>query len=185
MEAKSEQGGSAGELGLRVEDLREDAARLSTDEFKDRYGEAFLLLSSAGFKQPKNTNSTEVLLLDLEDEVAERTAGVSIRVFPIQAAERSLNHLITLGRAANTDVTISDISVSRFHAFFKRSPTGHFQLHDAGSSNGTVVNGVSVCTKETGPPTELKSGDNIRFGQVDVTFLEPDALRSFVDKFDG
>ncbi len=183
MEAKSEQTGSTRELGLRVEDLREDAARLSTDEFENRYGAAFLLLSSAGFKQPKNASSTEVFLLDLEDEVAERTAGVSVRVFPIQAAKRALNHLITLGRAANNDVTISDISVSRFHAFFKRSPTGNFQLYDAGSSNGTIVNGLSVCTKETGPPTELHSGDNIRFGQVDVTFLEPDALRSFVEKF--
>ncbi len=183
MEAKSEQGGSARAFGLRIEDLREDAARLSTDEFENRYGDAFLLLSSAGFKQPKNGSSTEVLLLDLEDEVAERTAGVSVRVFSIQAAKRSLNHLITVGRAAKNDVMISDISVSRFHAFFKRSPTGRFQLHDAGSSNGTIVNGSSVCTKETGPATELHSGDNIRFGQVDATFLELDAFRSFVEKF--
>ncbi|MEE8165758.1 MAG: hypothetical protein V3T64_09330, partial [Myxococcota bacterium] len=73
MEAKSEQTGSTRELGLRVEDLREDAARLSTDEFENRYGAAFLLLSSAAFKQPKNGSSTEVFLLDLEDEVAERT----------------------------------------------------------------------------------------------------------------
>jgi hypothetical protein len=29
----------------------------------------------------------------------------------------------------------------------------------------------------------LTSGDNIRFGQVDVTFLEADALRSYVTKF--
>ncbi len=184
MEGKSEQGGSTRALGLRVEDLREDAAGLSADEFKNRYGDAFLLLSSAGFKQPKNASSTEVLLLDLEDEVAERTAGVSIRVLPIQAADRSLNHLITVGRAAKNDVAISDISVSRFHAFFKRSSTACFQLHDAGSSNGTIVNGFSVCTKETGPPTELHSGDNLRFGQVDTTFLESDALRSFVEKFD-
>ena len=91
--------------------------------------------------------------------------------------------MITVGRAAKNDVMISDISVSRFHAFFKRSPAGRFQLHDAGSSNGTIVNGSSVCTKENGPATELHSGDNIRFGQVDATFLELDALRSFVEKF--
>jgi hypothetical protein len=30
---------------------------------------------------------------------------------------------------------------------------------------------------------DVKSGDNIRFGQVDVTFLEADALRSYVAKF--
>jgi pSer/pThr/pTyr-binding forkhead associated (FHA) protein len=102
---------------------------------------------------------------------------------PIRAAKGSLTHLITVGRAVKNDVTISDISVSRFHAFFKRSRVGGFQLQDAGSSNGTIVNESSVCMKEAGPPMDVKSGDNIRFGQVDVTFLEADALRSYVAKF--
>ena len=183
MEPESERAGSTAKSGLRIEDLRPDAARLSPEEFKNRYGDAFLLLSSAGFKQPKSATSTEVLLLDLGEEVGERTAGVSVRVMPIRAAENSLTHLITVGRTAKNDVTIADISVSRFHAFFKRNPAGGFQLHDAGSTNGTIVNESSVCTKEAGPPTDVKSGDNIRFGQVDATFLEANALRSYVAKF--
>jgi hypothetical protein len=183
MEAKPEQVGNRATSGLRIEDLRSDAARLSAEEFEDRHGNAFLLLSSTGFKQPKSATSTEVLLLDLGEEAGERTAGVSVRVMPIRAAEKSLTHLITVGRTAKNDVTIADISVSRFHAFFKRNPVGVFQLHDAGSTNGTIVNGASVCTKEAGSPTDVKSGDNIRFGQVDVTFLEADALRSYVAKF--
>ena len=183
MEVKPEQTGSTTTSGLRIEDLRSDAARLSPEEFENHHGSAFLLLSSTGFKQPKSASSTEVLLLDLGEEVGERTAGVSVRVVPIRAAQDSLTHLITVGRATKNDVTISDISVSRFHAFFKRGPTGGFQLQDAGSSNGTIVNETSVCTKEAGPPAVVKSGDNIRFGQVDVTFLEVDALRSYVSKF--
>ena len=183
MEPKSEQAGSTAKSGLRIEDLRSDADRLAPEEFKNRYGDAFLLLSSAGFKQPKSATSTEVLLLDLGEEVGDCTAGVSVRVMPIRAAQDSLTHLITVGRRANSDVTIADISVSRFHAFFKRNPDGGFQLQDVGSTNGTTVNEASVCTKETGPPTDVKSGDNIRFGQVDATFLEADALRSYVAKF--
>jgi len=85
---------------------------------------------------------------------------------PIRAAKSSHTHLITVGRAAKNDVAIADISISRFHAFFKRNSAGGFQLHDAGSTNGTMVNESSVCTKEAGPPTDVKSGDNIRFGQV-------------------
>ena len=183
MEPKSEQASSTTKSGLRIEDLRPDAARLSPEEFKDRYGDAFLLLSSAGFKQPKSATSTEVLLLDLGEEVEDRTAGLSVRFMPIRAAKNSLTHLITVGRATKNDVTIADISVSRFHAFFKRSPVGGFQLQDAGSSNGTIVNESSVRTREAGPPMDVKSGDNIRFGQVDVTFLEANALRSYVAKF--
>lgn len=183
MEARSAPVGNRTTAELRIEDLRSDAAELSAEEFEDRYGSAFLLLSSTGFKQPKSATSTEVLLLDLGDGAGERTAGVSVRAVPIRAAENSPSHLITVGRTANNDVTIADISVSRFHAFFKRTPSGGFQLQDVGSTNGTIVNESSVCTKEAGPPTDVKSGDNIRFGQVDTTFLEVNALRSYVAKF--
>jgi pSer/pThr/pTyr-binding forkhead associated (FHA) protein len=183
MEAKSQPTAAKPTSELRIEDLRSDAAQLSADEFEDRYGNAFLLVSTTGFKQSKNATSTEVLLLDLEDDVGERTAGVSVRILPIRASKNSLTHLVTVGRTSKNDVTISDISVSRFHAFFKRNPAGGFQIHDSGSTNGTTVNGASVCTREAGPPTNVASGDNIRFGQVDVTFLEVDALRSYVAKF--
>ena len=183
MDANSAPPGQRSGSGLRIEDLRADASRLSAEDFAEQYGNAFLLLSSASFRQSKSASSTEVLLLDLGEDVAERTAGVSVQILPIRASKSSLNHLITVGRTSKNDVTISDISVSRFHAFFKRSPAGGFQLHDAGSTNGTTVNGSSVCTREAGPPTNVTSGDNIRFGQVDVTFLEVDALRSYVEKF--
>jgi hypothetical protein len=183
MESKSVRAGGKTTPILRIEELRSDAAELSPEEFEDRHGEAFLLLSSTGFKQPMSTSSTEVLLLELDEEAGERTAGVSIRIIPIRAAKDSHTHLITVGRAAKSDVVIEDISVSRFHAFFKRNPAGGFQLNDAGSTNGTLVNEASVCTKEAGPPTDVKSGDNIRFGQVDVTFLEANAMRSYIAKF--
>lgn len=183
MEAKSEKAGNRAASEFRIENLRSDAAGLSAEEFEDRYGSAFLLLSSTGFKQPKGTASTEVLLVDLDEDTGGRTAGVSIRVVPVRASENALTHLITVGRRADSDVTIADISVSRFHAFFKRNPNGGFSLQDVGSTNGTTVNEFTVCTKETGPPTDVKSGDNIRFGQVDLTFLEVDALRSYVVKF--
>lgn len=183
MEAKAEQAGNNAKSGIRIEDLRSDAAGLSAEEFEDQYGSAFLLLSSTGFRQPKSATSTEVLLLGLGEGAGERTEGLSVRVIPIRAAENSHTHLITVGRTSRNDVSIADISVSRFHAFFKRNPSGGFQLHDVGSTNGTIVNESSVFTKETGPPTDVKSGDNIRFGQIDVTFLEVDALRAYVAKF--
>jgi len=183
MGTKSGQPERRAKSALRIEDLRADAAEISAEEFEDRYGSAFLLLSSIGFKPSKNATSTEVHLLDLGDGAGERTAGVSVGVLPVRAAYDSPTHLITVGRTAKSDVVIEDISVSRFHAFFKRTTSGGFQLHDAGSTNGTIVNQSSVCTRETGPPTDVKSGDNIRFGQVDVTFLEADALRSYVAKF--
>ena len=183
MEPKPERGAQASRSALRIEDLRPDVERLSAEEFEDRHGSAFLLLSSAGFKQSLSATSTEVLLLELDGDGGECTAGVSVRVVPIRPSKHSQAHLITVGRSEKNDVMLADISVSRFHAFFKRGPVGGLQLHDAGSTNGTLVNGASVCTKEAGPPVDVKSGDNIRFGQVDVTYLECDALRAYVSKF--
>ncbi|MBW2716332.1 MAG: FHA domain-containing protein [Deltaproteobacteria bacterium] len=183
MDSKSQQAGNKVASGLRIEDLRTDVVELSPEDFEDRYGSAFLLLSSTGFKQSKSATSTEVLLLDPGEVAGDRTAGVSVQVIPIRAAENSHTHLITVGRTSQNDVSMADISVSRLHAYFKRTKEGAFQLHDAGSTNGTIVNDVSVCTKETGPPTDVKSGDSIRFGQIDVTFLEVEALRSYVVKF--
>ncbi len=186
MTSKPRQGDDFAGSGLPLESFRQDAQRLSADDFDSRHGSAFLLLSATALKQPKSGTATEVNLLDFgeEDEAGERTAGLSVQVFPIRAATNSLAHLVTVGRTSRNDLTIPDISVSRFHAFFRRTPDGRFQLHDADSSNGTTVNGFSVCTKETGPPTDLETGDNVRFGQIDVTFLKADALQSFVLKFD-
>jgi hypothetical protein len=183
MDAKPQQAGDRAASGLRIEDLRTEVAELSPEDFEDRYGSAFLLLSSTGFKQPKSATSTEVLLLDLGEAAGDRTAGVSVQVIPVRATENSHTHLVTVGRTSQNDVSLADISVSRLHAYFKRTPEGAFQLHDVGSTNGTIVNDVSVYTKETGPPTDVKSGDSIRFGQVDVTFLEVEALRSYIAKF--
>ena len=186
MTLKPKQGDDFAGSGLPIERFREDAERLSNDEFAARHGGAFLLLSATSLKQPKSGTATEVNLLDLgdADEAGERTAGLLVQVFPIRAATDSLTHLVTVGRTSRNDLTIPDISVSRFHAFFRHTPDDRFQLQDAGSTNGTTVRGISVCTKETGPPTDLETGDNVRFGQIDVTFLKADALQSFVLKFD-
>jgi hypothetical protein len=171
--------------GLPIADFRVDAAGLSPAAFEQRHGSGFLLLSTAGMKNVLGGSSTELLLFAEEKEdAAERTAGLAVSVYPVRAASASHTHLITVGRTSKNDLTFPDISVSRFHAFIKRGPNGEYQIIDAGSSNGTSVNGFSVCTKQAGPPTNLKNGDNIRFGQVDTTFLDASALQSFVLKFD-
>jgi len=51
---------------------------------------------------------------------------------------------------------------------------------DAGSTNGTLVNGESVLTSGAGPARRLKPGDNVRLGHVELTFTDARALREFV-----
>ncbi|MCX8497631.1 MAG: FHA domain-containing protein [Akkermansiaceae bacterium] len=49
--------------------------------------------------------------------------------------------LITLGRGADNDVVIPSNSVSTHHANLKRTASG-YELHDAGSTNGIMVDDV-------------------------------------------
>jgi pSer/pThr/pTyr-binding forkhead associated (FHA) protein len=66
------------------------------------------------------------------------------------------------------------------HAMLKRGEDGVFLILDAGSSNGTTVNGISVLARGQGPPSQLKPGDNVRLGRVECTFIDAAALRDFV-----
>ncbi len=170
--------------GQRIEDFRDDARALACDAFEDRHGGAFLLLTAAGFRPDGGNTSTEMMLLDSPEDAGERTAGVSVLVFPVRPARPSHTHLITVGRTSKNDVTIPDISVSRFHAYLKRGSDGRYQMLDAGSSNGTTVNGLTVPTKGAGSPVDLKTGDSVRLGQTDFTFLEAEALHEFARKFE-
>lgn len=51
---------------------------------------------------------------------------------------------ILVGRAASTDVVIEHPSVSKLHARIEQRPDGSLHLSDAGSSNGTTVDGANV-----------------------------------------
>ena len=79
----------------------------------------------------------------------------------------------------NNDVVLSNRSVSRFHAYLTEQH-GRFQIQDADSSNGTIVNRKSVAAQGQGDATELQTGDNVRVGTVELTFLNADALRRLV-----
>ena len=70
---------------------------------------------------------------------------------------------VTVGRLADNNVQIDDISVSSHHAVLTLSG-GDYHLKDLNSTNGTRVNGQPVTEKS------LHSGDKVRFGKIDVLY---------------
>jgi len=70
----------------------------------------------------------------------------------------------TIGRARDNDIILPHPTVSRQHAKV-RLQEGTFLLFDLGSSNGTFVNDERVLE-----PRQLKDGDVVRFGEVEMIF---------------
>ena len=165
--------------GVSIKLIRQDARDLSPEEFEDKHGPMFLLLSAAELHQPAGPMSTEVKVIGIDEPASERTASLSLVVYPLKRSERSVGHLITMGRTSNNDVVIPDISVSRFHAFAKEGETSPVAIQDANSTNGTSVNGDSVPAQGQGAPVDIKTGDNVRLGQVEFTVLDAKALCEF------
>jgi predicted component of type VI protein secretion system len=77
----------------------------------------------------------------------------------IQLDERKL----VIGRDAESDITLSDQSVSRHHAAVSRVFNEYF-VEDFGSTNGTLLNDKAV-TKHI-----LKNGDVLQIGNFEVRF---------------
>ena len=90
------------------------------------------------------------------------SAGGSI-VLPDGKRVRLGNGTITIGRAAETEIRLSDTSVSRRHAEVRATGDG-WTVVDLGSTNGTKVNGTVVTERK------LRDGDVISTGDSDLRF---------------
>ena len=80
---------------------------------------------------------------------------------------------LTLGRE-NADVVLEDAEISRRHASV-RSAAGTLEITDAGSANGTFVNGSRVVGSQ-----QLNAGDVIRLGKTMLTVELPRTIAETV-----
>ena len=71
---------------------------------------------------------------------------------------------VSLGRASDSDVYVSDPSVSARHARILNGSQG-FEIEDLGSTNGTFVNGQRIRR------SRLQGGDRVMLGQAEFNFL--------------
>ena len=74
--------------------------------------------------------------------------------------------LTRLGRHPQSDISLDDITVSRRHADIERLADGGYEIRDAGSLNGTYVNGQRV------EKARLNNGDEVQIGKFRMVFLD-------------
>lgn len=71
---------------------------------------------------------------------------------------------VTAGRHPQSAIFLDDVTVSRSHAIFRRTPAG-YTVEDAGSLNGTYVN------REPVDSAVLANGDEVQIGKFRLVFL--------------
>jgi pSer/pThr/pTyr-binding forkhead associated (FHA) protein len=72
--------------------------------------------------------------------------------------------VVTAGRHQSSDIFLDDISVSRKHATFTRTPEG-FVVKDLGALNGTYVN------RDLVEERLLRHGDEVQIGKFRLVFF--------------
>ncbi len=86
---------------------------------------------------------------------------------------------VTIGRVDSNDIPLDDVSVSRFHAWLQKDPREGWVLCDADSKNGTCVDGTRLKPNQKVP---VKDKAKLKFGEVEVIFLEVDALIAMMEE---
>jgi len=94
----------------------------------------------------------------------------TLYVYPKQAPPFSVlleKDELSLGRAVDADIRLPDAYISGHHARVRRTSRG-WTVEDAGSKNGTMVNGLRVVE-----PVLLSPGDEISIGAIRICFDRP------------
>jgi pSer/pThr/pTyr-binding forkhead associated (FHA) protein len=167
---------------------RVDAFRLECQRdmaaFKKLHGRAFLLLRRGGDKALNRPTRPGIrtLVQSTPPDATRELAPSQYLVFPIRKTERSIiARFYSVGQTRNNDVVVRDVTVSKFHAFFQDADDGEgFVLLDARSTNGTFVNDRRVPRQGIGDPVKVRSGDKVRFGSVELSFMSAEELCELV-----
>lgn len=174
--------GAAQSTGVPLAEFVSVVGKLDERAFINRYGSAFLLHHGAlGDLSPALRPQATILAEPGKLPPSSAAPQLDFLVFAVRQSEHSpFPAFISLGRTKNNDIVINDVSISKFHAYFRIGEGDTLLLQDSGSKNGTFINEKPVPTRDAGPAVALSAGDSLRFGTVTLTFLPAAAFRSFV-----
>ena len=173
--------GAAGQDHIRVSDAEREqalaelrdgyaAGRLTHDTFGHRVDEVLRARMSGELRSlvadlPRRRRISAVVRAG-----CRRALGVADRWLrgwpPVLTLPGGPQIRFTIGREAACDMTLADLTVSRWHASLQRD-AGGWLLADLGSTNGTRLNGWRV-----NGPMPVRAGDLVSFGAVTFVLTE-------------
>ncbi|MCO5165330.1 MAG: FHA domain-containing protein [Planctomycetes bacterium] len=151
------------------------AGGLGREEFLARYVDPVLLVTRAPLALADASNEFTTLVL----RPAPRAGAGEALLLPVikRAGANPFGMMITIGRAGNNDLVLTDPSVSKLQCYFHRYE-GRWTLSDPGSTNGTFVDGVRLRPDEgvlLRPRARVQVADT-----YEATFLLPQDLQALV-----
>ncbi|SPM42975.1 ABC transporter ATP-binding protein, partial [Mycobacterium numidiamassiliense] len=113
--------------------------------------------------QPEPTPPTEITMIDAKTADVSNLATRFVKLLsPRSSSAAGTAGAMTIGRAAENDIVVSDVLASRQHAMLVPTPLG-IEIRDT-SINGTFVNGTRVGS------AILTEDDVVTIGNVDLVF---------------
>ena len=164
-----------------IDELRREGERAGRDAFLARHKHPFLVLDAVGgdgeaevFATVGGVRKTPPRVVIREGQTpSPRTRAALVEK---RKGANEFANMITLGRAGNNDIALEVSSVSKFHAYFTKDlQDGQWYLHDAGSSNGTWIDGERLAASQA--KARLRDGAAIQLGpDARARFFQPAAL---------
>ncbi len=161
-----------------------DARSLGEEDFAAKHGTAFLLHQGEFDPDRKPIRPQATMIMGRSQFPPSEPGSAphkppdgfkgmgALHVYQVRHTGRSpFPRIVTVGRTKNNDIVMADISISKFHAFFKEEG-GQYFLADAESRNGTFVDGERALATKNGKPTPLKSGNRVKFGALEFRFVD-------------
>lgn len=160
-----------------IAEYLKEAAGLTSSLFQGKYNYPVLLWPQAGDWMEDTPFQFETFVSEYSDEETldispgtesqiAHTLVVEIR----KQASTAPTKMICVGRAANNDIVLANHTVSKLHSYFLVSDPGDsFEVVDANSTNGTLVNNKRLVAYKNQP---LSNRDQIQFGpSVQMVYL--------------
>ncbi|RLB54750.1 MAG: hypothetical protein DRI34_11615 [Deltaproteobacteria bacterium] len=159
-----------------ITDYLSDARSSPLEEFTSRHGNPVLVQRQLpDMMDPRNEyRSTLKMKIDHErQEVQVESTPPRPESLVLEIAKSDRNSVagkILVGRTETNDLVVAHLTVSKHHAYLRREEGGQVLLVDAGSTNGTKLNGRRL---DASQPRQLADGDQVAFGDVAFTYYSP------------
>lgn len=144
-----------------VSDYADELKRVGDDAFSQSHPHTVLVVTGVVGALAEQVPLNRTMVTEPAGLSVQAVVGLIGRVFPLVKGKYAPPGPIAVGRTPDNDVTIAESSISARHCFL-RVLGSEVSLTDAGSTNGTLINGVKLPPKK---PQKVVEGDVITMGR--------------------